>query len=121
MEKCIDFSLRLWYNYYRKGIEKMFERRQKAIDFHNRMFRNDSPKFLLRKEIPYSLEELRLQAYCHNKKVLEEEGMIIVCAKDYSPSQRKIKMEKKEKTWSKYGRRLDPRGAMWEEENVIYV
>ena len=99
----------------------MFERRQRTIDFHNRMFKNDSPKFLLRKEIPYSLEELRLQAYCHNKKVLEEEGMIIVCTKDYSPSQCKIKAEKREKNDIKYGKRLDPKGAMWEEENVIYM
>ena len=99
----------------------MFEFREKVISFHNRLFKNDSPKFLIEKEIPYSLEELRLQAYCHNKKVLREEDIIIVCAKDYYPSFKKIQKEKREKTFSKYGRRIDPKGIMWEEPDVEYL
>ena len=98
----------------------MLVQREKVISFHNRIFKNDRPKFLLEKEIPYSLEELRLQAYCHNLKVIKEDGMIIVCAKEYNPSLRKISQEKKEKNFSKYGRRIDPKGAMWEEPNVEY-
>ena len=77
----------------------MFEFRKKVISFHDRMFKNDSPKFLIEKEIPYSLEELRLQAYCHNKKVLKEEGIIIVCAKDYYPSFKKNTKRKTRKNF----------------------
>ena len=34
---------------------------------------------------------------------------------------KKIQKEKREKTFSKYGRRIDPKGVMWEEPNVEYI
>lgn len=45
---------------------------KEKVVFHNYCFNDYSKKTIFKSRLPYSMEELRLQAYCHNFKIENE-------------------------------------------------
>lgn len=88
--------------------------------FAERIFYTDSAKIFTEKEVPYSLEVLRDQARRFNRKFIQQEGMIIICTRNNMPTKEDILKAKKENNHFKYGRRIDPNGAMWDEPLTMY-
>lgn len=57
------------------------------IAFYNEIFDSEETVILEKEKIPYTIEELRLQAYCHFYKITEENNKVIIV-----PSRKNVRL-----------------------------
>jgi hypothetical protein len=100
MEEYIDFSLRLWYNYYSKGGEIM-------LNFPSIVSNILLTRHIVRSESKKEAKEIK-ECYLNLKeeKSFPDKIDFQTIEEDYYPRK---------------GCRIDPNGAMWEEPNIMYI
>ena len=87
-------------------------------DFRNQVIHSRSPLFFIEGKTPCPFEEIKIWATCYGFKLKKKDGIISIYPKGTEQSSINI-VHRIYPSFNKYGRRIHPEGAEWEEPDYV--
>lgn len=88
-------------------------------DFRNQVIHSRSPLFFIEGKTPCPFEEIKIWSICHGFKLKNKDGIISIYPKGTTEQPIINKLPDICPSFNKYGRRIHPEGAEWEEPEYI--
>lgn len=88
-------------------------------EFRYQVLSSRSPLFFIEGKTPCSFEEMKIWSTCHGFKLKKKDGIISIYPKGVMEQPIINKDTNIHPSYNKYGRRLHPEGAEWEEPDYI--